>query len=170
MNPRLPIDKFMIFNNEPADFGSPGEMTAIYETMDIDDFDAAYGLSPGDVVDLRPHYAAYKEMNSNEGNLVILYECPHYGNKHRHHPDYKKPLEVELLCQRCHAERHREVLDEHFNRPFSANSPRYSTRPQDHPTTDPSGLAIRTDDGKAPIHGVCGPLASGLNQAGAVGA
>ena len=44
------------------------------------------------------HYLA----NRYPSRLVIISECPHGGKKKKHHPDYKKPYEVELLCNLCH--------------------------------------------------------------------
>jgi len=42
--------------------------------------------------------------------IQILRTCDHKGEKFRHHPDYKKPFEIEMLCFECHgkAQNHRE--------------------------------------------------------------
>lgn len=47
--------------------------------------------------------------------LTILYECScniPSDQKDRHHPDYSKPLEVMLLCHRCHMKWHSKVKQE----------------------------------------------------------
>jgi hypothetical protein len=41
--------------------------------------------------------------------LTILYECPHETKKHHHHFDYRRPFEVILLCQECHAQEHKRL-------------------------------------------------------------
>ena len=48
------------------------------------------------------------------GKLVRLSICERCGIKDRinaHHSDYSKPLKVEWLCFRCHAEEHRKWKD-----------------------------------------------------------
>lgn len=45
-------------------------------------------------------------------SLDILYECPcdvPFKKKHKHHPDYLKPLEVIVLCPKCHAGWHAKL-------------------------------------------------------------
>jgi hypothetical protein len=47
-----------------------------------------------------------------QGRLIRPDHCSECGNRplrkvEGHHPDYSKPLEVEWLCRRCHAARHR---------------------------------------------------------------
>ena len=49
------------------------------------------------------HYLA----NRHPEKLVILSICEHEGRKQKHHPDYSKPYEVELLCCKCHGEKRR---------------------------------------------------------------
>lgn len=51
----------------------------------------------------------------HKGTLTILYECScniPSDQKDRHHPDYSKPLEVMLLCHRCHMKWHSKVKQE----------------------------------------------------------
>ncbi len=50
------------------------------------------------------HYLA----NRYPEKLIILYECTHEGKKHKHHADYSKPHEVELLCSECHSKKERK--------------------------------------------------------------
>jgi len=43
---------------------------------------------------------------------IKMTECAKCGSKerlHRHHPDYNKPLEVIILCKKCHEEEHRQL-------------------------------------------------------------
>lgn len=43
---------------------------------------------------------------------IPMIECVRCGSKkrlHRHHPDYAKPLEVIILCAKCHGEEHIEM-------------------------------------------------------------
>ncbi len=47
---------------------------------------------------LTAHYLA----NRYPGKIIITFDCGHEGKKIKHHPDYKKPLEIELLCMKCH--------------------------------------------------------------------
>lgn len=52
--------------------------------------------------------AIYTANNpKNRGRLIILDSCNH-ENRMKHHPDYDKPLEVELLCAKCHGKKHKE--------------------------------------------------------------
>jgi hypothetical protein len=48
---------------------------------------------------------AHYLVNRYPERIVVLYACDHDGKKHKHHPDYHKPFEVEVLCCKCHGER-----------------------------------------------------------------
>ena len=88
----------------------PKTVTALLSAVDIDDYDAIYGLKDDDFpLSGGVRGAAYAEMAKHKDDLIILSRCIHPGMKHRHHPDYTKPLEVELLCVSCHHQRHKEV-------------------------------------------------------------
>ena len=52
--------------------------------------------------------AIYK-ANDHKAKLIILCACNHDGKKMKHHPDYDKPLEVELLCYKCHFRKHAQL-------------------------------------------------------------
>jgi len=41
-------------------------------------------------------------MYANLDKIIIDFECPHDGPKHKHHEDYGKPFNVQLLCTMCH--------------------------------------------------------------------
>ncbi len=47
---------------------------------------------------LTAHYL----VNRYPQKVKILFNCGHDGKKGKHHPDYKKPFEIELLCHKCH--------------------------------------------------------------------
>jgi hypothetical protein len=44
--------------------------------------------------------------NDYPGRLVVLSECSHDKEKIKHHRDYDKPYEVDLVCRRCHCALH----------------------------------------------------------------
>ncbi len=46
---------------------------------------------------------AHSLIQQHPENIVILFECEHDSQKkERHHPNYDKPYEVEMLCRSCH--------------------------------------------------------------------
>ena len=38
---------------------------------------------------------AHSWANRHPEKLVIEYECPHEGEKHKHHPDYLRPILID---------------------------------------------------------------------------
>ena len=50
---------------------------------------------------LTAHFLA----NRYPQKLIIKAECNHEAKKYKHHEDYSKPFEVELLCRECHGMR-----------------------------------------------------------------
>ena len=61
---------------------------------------------------IRDHKRALGLIHSNikSGNITIIYECIHSGQKHKHHFDYKMyPLLVLLLCPDCHMKEHKRL-------------------------------------------------------------
>lgn len=116
-----PIDIFLNQNNFEENYDND-EVNAIASVMDIDEYDDIYGLPEGESISW-PRHHIYQEMNKHIDAIIVLYECPHHTSytKHRHHPDYNKPLEIELLCRRCHNARHKEQK-KIFNFTFSKRS------------------------------------------------
>jgi len=60
---------------------------------------------------MRPQIAAHSWSNRHPEKLIILFECEHSGKKEKHHPNYDKPFEVELLCSKCHNKREALKID-----------------------------------------------------------
>lgn len=54
-------------------------------------------------------------VQQNSDKLIVLKECNCNRKKIRHHPNYNKPLEIELLCRQCHWKEH-ERLSPGFNK------------------------------------------------------
>jgi hypothetical protein len=54
------------------------------------------------------HYLA----NRYPQRVVVTLNCGHEGAKSKHHPDYSKPYEVELLCHKCHGKHVKERIIE----------------------------------------------------------
>lgn len=55
---------------------------------------------------VRAHRIANKKIKITEGFLCEI--CKKEKAKHKHHPDYSKPLEVVLVCIKCHNKLHNE--------------------------------------------------------------
>lgn len=62
-----------------------------------------------------------------ETDLEILGECScsYHRTKHRHHPDYSKPLQVFKMCARCHVTEHLIIKYCEMNGVY--DSPKHST-------------------------------------------
>lgn len=110
----LPVDIY--FNDShTSDTNEVSEVNAIASVISFEEFDDLYGIQDGEIL-TGGRYPTYKEMNKHLNELVVLFECPHHTTytKHRHHPDYNKPLEIELLCRRCHQSRHKILRRDTF--------------------------------------------------------
>lgn len=107
----MPVDLFMKYNMNGAYEQDLKPPVSLFAVMDIDEYDDVYGITDGEPFFVNPKSHVYSEMNKNKDRLVILYECCHPGQKVRHHSDYSKPLEVELICRSCHSKRHPRNMD-----------------------------------------------------------
>lgn len=116
-NGLIPVDIFMSDNKSINNEYRPyKDVESIASAIDSEEYDDLYGYDP-DVNNLSGRTEIYSEMNSNKENLIILFECKHkvLYTKHRHHPNYDYPLQVELLCRKCHFDRHRDQFRKAFN-------------------------------------------------------
>lgn len=107
----VPVDKYWgldFFTEMQKDDG----VMSLAETMGTQEYDDVYGTWDGEFnPSLREK--AHGLCQYHPEKIVILSECSHYlSDKQRHHPDYEKPFEIELLCRSCHRKRHKQ------NNPF----------------------------------------------------
>lgn len=54
----------------------------------------------------------YSKVFNHPEKLIILRECECDKPKIKHHPDYNKPFEIELLCKSCHWKEHKRLNPE----------------------------------------------------------
>jgi hypothetical protein len=85
------------------------DMKAKCSAITEEEYDDMYGFKNGDLTNLGRRDDVYNSMKKHKESIIVLYECSHDDGrtKHRHHPNYDKPLEVELLCTHCHHEKHK---------------------------------------------------------------
>ena len=124
MSRQIAVDKYICrgFGNLKND---SGHFDCSEKAISFEEYDLYYGYGENESLSLLDRTKAYQLNNSYPEKIVILTECKHGGKKERHHPDYDKPFEVELLCKSCHFSRHRDLLDDTFNIPFSENGAYY---------------------------------------------
>lgn len=72
------------------------------------------GLTGDRIVDRRRRARVYSVLRKAilSGKIKLKGFCEHCGSTdfvRNHHEDYRYPLEVVELCERCHCRRHREV-------------------------------------------------------------
>jgi DNA-binding NtrC family response regulator len=90
-------------------------------------------------------------VNKYPNRAIILFECKHEGKKQKHHPDYDKPYEVELLCCSCHGKRKRNMYVKYVKRipKFKINIILKTMKNQD---LTKSELAKRIDISRQRLH------------------
>ena len=103
---RIPVDRYFKINRTWDGRPQYDNMNSIFEALDYDDFEAIYGLEDGEYELSSPRNDIYRLNKAHPENLIVLFSCNHSGRKVRHHPDYSKPFEIELICERCHYARH----------------------------------------------------------------
>jgi hypothetical protein len=112
----IAVDIF-IRNNKNGYTDCNERNSAITEKISWFDFENYYGLEYGDYTELsQNHYDVYELNRKYPDKIVILKECEHKGKKQKHHPDYDKPFEIEILCKKCHFLKHKDRALEVFNR------------------------------------------------------
>jgi hypothetical protein len=105
------VDRFMRSVNRDflPEEGYPP--SALGSAISFDEYDEVFGVEDNvmDIVLDDGQRFARELTKGNKGNLVVLFECVHGGKKQQHHPSYKNPLEIELLCKKCHLEKHADI-------------------------------------------------------------
>jgi hypothetical protein len=128
----IPVDIYMRFNADMQEEMRDDGLKSLFKRMDADEYAVLYGLKEDDEIvigtkDIMPktnwelmdrRQRVQNIMSTNPDKITILSECPCQKDKKlRHHPDYSKPFEVELLCRKCHGAAHRKLRLEALKHP-----------------------------------------------------
>ena len=110
------VDMFFRFNKNIFEEYRDDGAQSMFCRMWLDEFDDIYGISDADWTESGERsFRNYVRNHSDE--ITVLRECPCRNvAKIRHHPDYSKPLEIELLCRKCHRYAHRGTSGKYFNK------------------------------------------------------
>lgn len=181
------VDTYMKTNRQGHYETEYRDNRSIDQVISWEDFDAAFGITHDSFDDLDNRHQAYRLMAKFPEKVNIIFRCGHAGPKERHHPDYNKPFDVELLCIHCHHARHAEAR-ERFNQPMyhrrivavvpPSNPSLTATTDSDRGTLcvtpkldrstggiedDPTPLEADSDDSDIPytIGGSCSPSTTG---------
>lgn len=62
---------------------------------------------------LHKYFANHKVSNAKRAGRLEKEKCSICGNKktEAHHPDYRKPLDVMWLCDKCHKQEHKKIRE-----------------------------------------------------------
>ena len=56
---------------------------------------------------------AYYAIGKHPEKIIVEFDCGHQGKKYRHHYNYNKPFNIQLLCGHCHMKVHHPVRKIH---------------------------------------------------------
>jgi hypothetical protein len=113
-NDLMPVDVFLETNIATDESTRDDNRTALFKRLCPEEYDALYGLNDEDEERKRKR-DFYRDVSTAE--LTVLRECPHSDRKKvKHHPNYHRPYEVELLCLSCHRKAHTGTWTKYGNK------------------------------------------------------
>jgi len=115
------VDRYFKQNIFAGDEPRDDNRTAMFRALHHDEYDDIYGISRDAFDDFDDRHAAYSLMAKFPEKVNVTFRCKHNGPYHRHHPDYSRPFDVELICIPCHSQRH-AAARQAFNPPYSLGS------------------------------------------------
>ena len=65
---------------------------------------------------MNPQLTAHYLANRYPSRIIVTFDCGHSSKKVKHHPDYEKPYNIELLCWKCHGKRRGSNYNIHIHR------------------------------------------------------